>query len=150
MKKKGVILLSMLLLMLAGCNSDDDEITIKDKNILGYWERESDKEWGTGGLVFSSNGEIKLWEYAIRSADDSGPLTYSERFWGYFWFDDEGTIHIQNRTKDSSPYPDESYYAVTSLTSTRLVIRVFGGLAGTPLEEGFDEVFMKMTNMPYK
>ena len=42
MKKKGVLLLSMLLLMLAGCNSDDDEITIKDKNILGYWERESD------------------------------------------------------------------------------------------------------------
>ena len=28
MKKKGVLLLSMLLLMLAGCNSDDDEIAI--------------------------------------------------------------------------------------------------------------------------
>ena len=150
MKKISILCMSMLLLIVAGCSSDDDEIIINDKNILGYWERESDKEWGTGGLVFSSNGEIKLWEYAIRSADDSGPLTYSERHWGYFWFDDEGTIHIQNRTKDSSPYPDESYYAVTSLTSTRLVIRVFGGLAGTPLEEGFDEVFKKMTSMPYK
>jgi len=140
--------LSVVLLMLAGCSSDD--IEIKDKNILGYWELSGTNEWSTGGLVFTSGGEIKAWDYAIHSADDSGPLTYSEIHWGYFWFDDEGTLKIQNRPKDSAPNPDELYYKVTSLTKDRLVIHISGGIAGTSFEEGYDVVYKKMTSMPYK
>ena len=140
--KKYLLWMSALLLILAGC-SNDDEITIKDKNILGYWESTGEKEWGTGGLLFASNGEIKHWTYSVHSADDSGPLTYSEGHWGYFWFDDDGTLNIQNRKKDSDPDPDEMYYKVTTLTKDRLVIRSFGGFAGTPLEEGTDIVYMK-------
>ena len=147
MKKKSLSWISVLLLMLAGCSSD--EITINDRNILGYWELVGENVWGTGGLVFSSNGEIKSWNYGIHSADDSGPRTYSEGPWGYFWFDDDGTLKIQNRKKDSDPNPDEMYYKVMSLTKDRLVIRHFGGIAGTPLEEGYD-IEYKKTDKPNK
>lgn len=147
MKKKSLLWISVLLLMLAGCSSD--EIAIYDRNILGYWELVGENVWGTGGLVFSSNGEIKSWTYGIHSADDSGPRTYSEVPWGYFWFDDDGTLRIQNRPKDSDPNPDEMYYKVMSLTKDRLVIRIFGGFAGTSLEEG-SEVEYKKTDKPNK
>ena len=147
MKKKSLLWISALLLMLAGCSSD--EITINDRNILGYWELVGENVWGTGGLVFSSNGEIKSWNYGIHSADDSGPRTYSEGHWGYFWFDDDGTLKLQNRKKDSAPNPDEMYYKVMSLTKDRLVIRHFGGIAGTPLEEGYD-IEYKKTDKPNK
>ena len=147
MKKKSLLWISVLLLMLAGCSSD--EITINDRNILGYWELVGENVWGTGGLVFSSNGEIKSWNYGIHSADDSGPRTYSEVPWGYFWFDDDGTLKLQNRKKDSAPNPDEMYYKVMSLTKDRLVIRHFGGIAGTPLEEGYD-IEYKKTDKPNK
>lgn len=147
MKKKSLLWISVLLLMLAGCSSD--EIAINDRNILGYWELIGENEWGTGGLVFASNGEIKSWTYGIHSADDSGPRTYSEVPWGYFWFDDDGTLKIQNRKKDSAPNPDEMYYKVMSLTKDRLVIRIFGGFAGTSLEEG-SEVEYKKTDKPNK
>ena len=147
MKKKSLLWISALLLMLAGCSSD--EIAINDRNILGYWELTGENEWGTGGLVFSSNGEIKSWNYGIHSADDSGPRTYSEVPWGYFWFDDDGTLKLQNRKKDSAPNPDEMYYKVMSLTKDRLVIRHFGGFAGTPLEEGYD-IEYKKTDKPNK
>ena len=147
MKKKSLLWISVLLLMLAGCSSD--EIAIYDRNILGYWELIGENEWGTGGLVFASNGEIKSWTYGIHSADDSGPRTYSEGHWGYFWFDDDGTLKLQNRKKDSAPNPDEMYYKVMSLTKDRLVIRIFGGFAGTPLEEGYD-IEYKKTDKPNK
>ena len=144
MKKKSLLWISALLLMLAGCNSSDDDITINDLNILGYWKSEAtyNNPWG---LIFVSNGEIKTWEYSLLA--DTG---YSEGHWGYFWFDDEGTLEIQDRPKDSDPNPDELYYKVMSLTKDRLVIRVFGGFAGTPFEKGEDMVYQKMTSMPYK
>ena len=140
MKKKSLLWISALLLMLAGCSSDDD-ITIKEKNILGYWKSEAtyNDPWG---LMFASNGEIKYWEYSIHTRQ------YSEGQWGYFWFDDDGTLEIQDRPKDSDPNPDELYYKVMSLTKDRLVIRHFGGFAGTPLEKGTDMVFKK-TDKPY-
>lgn len=141
--------MSAFLLMLAGCNSSDDDITINDKNILGYWESTNESIWGTGGLVFTSDGEIKRWEYAIHSDNDLGPRTYSEQHWGYFWFDDDGTLNIQDRPKDSNPNPDELYYKVMSLTKDSLVIRTFGGIAGTPLEKGADVVYKK-TDKPNK
>ena len=149
MKKKSLLWISVLLLILAGCSNSDDEIAINDRNILGYWELVGENVWGTGGLVFSSNGEIKSWNYGIHSADDSGPRTYSELPWGYFWFDDDGTLKLQNRKKDSAPNPDEMYYKVMSLTKDRLVIRIFGGFAGTSLEEG-SEVEYKKTDKPNK
>jgi len=137
--KKSLFWISALLLMLAGCSSNDD-ITIKDKNILGYWESTGTID-GRGGLMFASDGEIKYWEYSSLIGIAG---RYSEGNWGVFWFDDDGTLNIQNRPKDSDPDPDEMYYKVMSLTKDRLVIRSFGGFAGTSLDEGFDATYKKI------
>lgn len=143
MKKNHILWISALLLMLAGCSSSDDEITINDVNILGYWESTATVD-GRGGLLFVPDGEIKDWGYSLVT----GTGQYSESHWGYFWFDEEGTLHIQNRPKDSSPNPDELYLKVMSLTKDRLVIRIYGGFMGTPLEKGSDITFNK-TDKPY-
>ena len=146
MKKKSLLWLSALLLMLAGCSSSDDDITINDKNILGYWESTATID-SRAGLMFTSDGEIKYWEYSPFSNTGNG--VYSEQYWGSFWFDDEGTLEIRNRPKGSDPNPDELYYKVMSLTKDRLVIRHFGGFLGTPLEKGSDVTYMK-TDKPNK
>ena len=143
MKKKSLLWISVFLLMLAGCSNSDDEIAIYDRNILGYWESTGSID-GRCGLLFVSNGEIKYWDSLLYCTRQ-----YSEVPWGYFWFDDDGTLKIQNRKKDSAPNPDEMYYKVMSLTKDRLVIRHFGGFAGTSLEEG-SEVEYKKTDKPNK
>ena len=60
MKKKSLLWISALLLILAGCSSDDDalnnEITINEKNILGYWESTASSK---GGLKFVSVAKSK-------------------------------------------------------------------------------------------
>ena len=142
MKKKSLLWICALLLMLAGCSSDDDEIT-NDKIILGYWESTGTID-GRSGLLFTLDGEIKNWDYSLLL----GTGQYLEQHWGYFWFDNDGTLNIQKRPKDSEPYPDEMYYKVMSLTKDRLVIRHFGGFAGTPLEKGSDVTYNK-TDKPY-
>lgn len=143
MKKKSLLWISVLLLILAGCSNSDDEIAIYDRNILGYWESTGSID-GRCGLLFVSNGEIKYWDSLLYCTRQ-----YSEVPWGYFWFDDDGTLKLQNRKKDSAPNPDEMYYKVMSLTKDRLVIRIFGGFAGTSLEEG-SEVEYKKTDKPNK
>lgn len=133
-----LILMSILLLMLAGCSSDDDNITVNDKNIFGWWESEATID-NRGGLMFlSDDGEIKQWEYSAVTGNGE----YHEWHWGYFWFDDEGTLHLKYGTKE--PNPDEMYYKVTSLTKDRMVIRSYGGFAATPFEEGHDRVYIKV------
>ena len=143
--KQNLLWISALLLILAGCSSDD-EITTNDKIILGYWESTGTID-GRSGLLFTSDGEIKYWDYSLIY----GPTydnRYFEQHWGYFWFDDEGTLEIQDRPKGSNPNPDEMYYKVMSLTKDRLVIRHFGGFAGTPLEKGTDVTYKKI-DKPY-
>ncbi len=147
MKKKSLLWISAFLLMLAGCSSDDD-ITTNDKIILGYWESTGTID-GRSGLLFTSDGEIKYWDYsAIMGHTYVTDKQYFEQHWGYFWFDDDGTLEIQDRPKGSDPNPDEMYYKVMSLTKDRLVIRHFGGFAGTPLEKGSDVVYKKI-DKPY-
>ena len=143
--KQNLLWISALLLILAGCSSDD-EITTNDKIILGYWESTGTID-GRSGLLFTSDGEIKYWDYSLIY----GPTydnRYFEQHWGYFWFDDDGTLEIQDRPKGSDPNPDEMYYKVMSLTKDRLVIRHFGGFAGTPLEKGTDVTYKKI-DKPY-
>jgi len=152
MKQKKLLWLCLLSLLLAGCSSDDDSTTINNKNILGYWEITTTIDVRRG-LLFTAEGEIKSWEISPQiSFDNSQPSDngqYSEVPWGTFWFEDDGTLEIQNRPKNSEPYPDELYYKVISLTKDRLVIRTFGGFFGTPLEEGTDIVYKK-TDKPNK
>ena len=152
MKQKKLLWLCLLSLLLAGCSSDDDSTTINNKNILGYWEITTTIDVRRG-LLFTAEGVIKSWEISPQiSFDNSQPSDngqYSEVPWGTFWFEDDGTLEIQNRPKNSEPYPDELYYKVISLTKDRLVIRTFGGFFGTPLEEGTDIVYKK-TDKPNK
>ena len=140
--------IGVLLLLLAGCSSDDDDIDVNDnKNILGYWECTTENTFRKGGLVFVSDGEVKYWQYSIIDSANKGE--YMEEHWGYFYLDDEGTLEIRFGLKGSAPIPDEMYYKITSLTKDRLVIRSWGGFAGTPFEKGFDTVYKKMSYMPY-
>ena len=147
--KQNLLWISALLLMLAGCSSDDD-ITIKEKNILGYWKSEAtyNDPWG---LMFASNGEIKYWEYSPIIGVTNNEQ-YSEGHWGLWWIEDvvgyekSSAIHIKEGSK--TPNPDELYYQVMSLTKDRLVIRHFGGFAGTPLEKGTDVTYKKI-DKPY-
>lgn len=150
MEKKKVLWVCALLLLLAGCSSDDDNLVINDKIILGYWENET-SVYGREGLLFTSDGEIKYWGFSLTGNNSqlADNEQYSERHWGYFWVDYNGTIHIQNRPKDSNPNTDELYYEVMNVTKDRLVIRAFGGFFGTPLEEGTDVVY-KRTDKPNK
>ena len=144
MKKKSLLWLSALLLMLAGCSSsDDDNLVINDKNILGYWEYTGaiTGDVVSTGLYFQNDGKIIYWSIPVMNG-------YNETDWGYFWFDDDGTLEIQDRPKGSDPNPDEMYYKVMSLTKDRLVIRHFGGFAGTPLEKGTDVTYKKI-DKPY-
>ena len=148
MKKKSLLWLSALLLMLAGCSSSDDDIEIKDNTILGYWEYTNPID-SRGGLLFTSDGEIKHWEYSpIIGVNDN--YQYSEGHWGLWWIEDvigyekSNAIHIKEGNK--TPNPDELYYQVMSLTKDRLVIRHFGGFAGTPFENGTDVTYKKTDN----
>ena len=152
MKQKKLLWLCLLSLLLAGCSSDDDSTTINNKNILGYWEITTTIDVRRG-LLFTAEGEIKSWAISSPISSNSYQLTdneqYSEVPWGVFWFKGDGTLEIQDRPKNSEPYPDELYYKVISLTGDRLVIRTFGGFFGTPLEEGTDMVYKK-TDKPNK
>ena len=144
MKKKKVLWVCALLLFLTGCSSDDDNLVINDKNILGYWEYTGaiTGDVVSTGLYFQNDGKIIYWSIPVMNG-------YNETDWGYFWFDDDGTLQIQNRPKDSNPNPDELYYKIMSVTKDRLVIRTFGGFAGIPLEKGTDVVYKK-TDKPNK
>ena len=141
--KKNLLWLGMLLLVLVGCSSSDDEIGILDQNILGTWQHENaatmDKDYRSG-LIFASNGEIKSWGYGTTF---DGGSAYKEEHFGYFWFDSDGELHIKAQSKE--PIPDELYYKVTRLTSTQLVIRMYGGIMNTPFDKGTDLVYKKVS-----
>ena len=139
MNKRSLLWMYAFLLLLAGCSSDDDSRVAMDQYICGYWERIEDNASGQGGLLFTSDGEIKSWSFN----NDCTSNTYSEEHWGYYWLDDEGQLEIRNLPKNSEPCPDEQYYKVMSLTKDCLVIRAFGGFFGTPLEKGYDVEYKK-------
>ena len=61
--KQNLLWISALLLILAGCSSDD-EITTNDNTILGYWEYINPID-SRGGLLFTSDGEIERFMFII-------------------------------------------------------------------------------------
>ena len=141
MKRKSYLWLSLCLLMLAGCSSEDDSSNY-EQDILGYWEYVGEGAY-PAGLLFLPNGEIKSW--AVFELYDDHSDYKGEYSWGHYWFDDSGKLQIKEGSKE--PNPDELYYTVMSLTKDRLVIRVYGGFAGTPFGEGEDRVYQKKTGL---
>lgn len=150
--KKNLLWMGMLLLVLAGCSNDDDSTNTDEQNLLGYWEAaESDTseiesvEWQPSGLVFEKGGEVKYWGTSFCGTGLDFPII--ESHWGLWWFDDSGRLQIKAGSKE--PNPDELYYTVMSLTKDRMVIRVYGGFAGTPFEKGTDVVYKKVSGSYY-
>ena len=150
MKKKSLLWLSVFLLMLAGCSSDDDEITINDNTILGYWEYTGAITGNviSTGLYFQKDGKIKYWFINPRNE-------YNETDWGLWWIEEYSGLGYEKSNailikegSNKTPNPDELYYNIESLTESRLIIRVFGGIAGTPYENGYDLEYRKLSVNP--
>ena len=150
MKKNRLLWLSVFLLMLAGCSSDDDEIATNNKEILGYWEYTGAITGNviSTGLYFQKDGKIKYWSINPKNE-------YNETDWGIWWIEEvvgyapgKSYAILIKEGSNKTPNPDELYYNIESLTESRLVIRVFGGFAATPYENGYDREYRKLPVNP--
>ena len=137
--KKSLLFIAAFLLILAGCSSDDVDVNNDNQGVLGYWEYEGITTDYGGGYHFKANGKIASWEIGLGHK-------YSENDWG-LWWTENGKIQIKHGSS-KIPDPDEMYYAIVSLTESQMVIRSFGGFAGTPYEKGVDHVFKKLPGKP--
>ena len=121
MKKKRLLWMSMLLLILAGCSSDDE---ITDKDLVGYWKDISDNQTeikdnnSQGGLCFKNDGEIIIWGMNFES--------WYEIHSGKWWVSDEGDIMVDVYEGSMC----HIYTAIERLSKTHLVIRSWGGFVG--------------------
>ena len=145
--------MSMLLLisgMLCACSSDEeDETSMLDEMsmLYGYWEYAGiTYDGGPLGFYFQKDGKIKSWHISINDGE------YSETNWGLYWYEEtvgnEKSMNINIKVGNREPNPDEMYYAIETLTESRLVIRVFGGFKGTPYEDGYNLEYMKLPGKP--
>jgi len=140
MTKQFLLWLSVLLLATAGmgsCSSDDDSEAVE--TICGYWEYSGATIGIRHGFCFQGNGRIKEWNVA-----EGGQ--YNESDWNYSWYEDSGKVRLQYVYED--PMPDMLYYEIVEVSASRLVIRQFGGFAGTPYEKGTDMEFRKLQGKP--
>ena len=148
MKKKSLLWMSVLLLIGGTLCAFRCENIDETDSILGYWQSTQVIDCGTWGYYFQADGTIKRWSIYVNGESSD----YSETDWGIFWY--EHPAEFPNSTgiiikeSDIDPNPDELYYAIESLTESRLVIRVYGGLAGTPYENGTSLEYKKLPGKP--
>ena len=143
MKKKSLLWMSMLLLisgMLCACSSDEEDVETSD--LMGYWKVIADNQTGIkdknsqSGLCFKNDGEIIEWAM--------NPKRWYEIHSGKWWVSDEGEIMVDVYEGVMCPI----YTAIERLSKTHLVIRCWGGIVGTPREEGYDVEYLKLENAP--
>ena len=137
------LLMTMLLILTAGCSSDDDEYIVNpDKYpIFGYWLNTSLAQLETtSGLYFANDGKIKWWQRNINGA-------YTETPWGELTVAEDGSLDIRSYI-DEMASVDALYYKIHELTKERLVIRTWGGIAGTSYEDGLDLEYQKLKSKP--
>ena len=150
MKAKNV-LMGLLLLLATGCSNDDDYII--DPNvypIFGYWEFagadysssripvDESIFIGRQGLLIKANGDVKYWDIVMEQ--------YSESLWGKILTWDNGTLVIQTDLDET--VSDGLYYTIKEVTQDKLIIRIFGGIAGLSYEEGYDYIYKRMNSKP--
>ena len=142
MKEKSLLWISVLLLMsgmLCACSSHEDDET---STLCGYWKVISDNQNeikdnnSQGGLCFKNDGEIIEWSMNSES--------WYEIHRGKWWVSDEGDIMVDVYEGVMCPI----YTAIEKLSKTHLVIRSWGGFAGTSREEGHDVEYLKLENAP--
>ena len=149
MKKKSLLWMSVLLLMsgmLCACSSDEEDetsmSTAETSDLLGYWKVIADNQTGIkdsnsqSGLCFKNDGEIIEWAMNSESR--------YEIHSGKWWVSDEGEIMVDVYEGVMCPI----YTAIEKLSKTHLVIRSWGGFAGTSREEGYDVEYLKLENAP--
>ena len=142
--KTKALLMTLLLILTAGCSSDDEDYIVDpDKYpIFGYWLYTGAQFETSSGLYFANDGKINFWESTL-----SGH--YNEIPWGELEVGIDGTLGIRSYV-DEAASVDALYYTLRELTKERLVIRVWGGVAGTSYEEGWDEEYQKLKSKPTK
>ncbi|MBO4754384.1 MAG: hypothetical protein J5543_07295 [Bacteroidales bacterium] len=140
--KTKALLMTLLLLLTAGCSSDDDNYIVNpDKYpIFGYWLNTGAHFETSTGLYFANDGKIKSWQRNLNGA-------YSETPWGELEVGIDGTLGIRSYAEEAASV-DMQYYALHELTKERLVIRTWGGFAGTSYEEGLDLEYQKLKSKP--
>ncbi|MBR5068618.1 MAG: hypothetical protein IKX25_04395 [Bacteroidales bacterium] len=140
--KTKALLMTLLLLLTAGCSSDDENYIVNpDKYpIFGYWLNTGAHFETSTGLYFANDGKIKSWQRNLNGA-------YSETPWGELEVGIDGTLGIRSYL-DEAASVDALYYKIHELTKERLVIRVWGGFAGTSYEEGLDLEYQKLKSKP--
>ena len=126
-------------------NDDDDPIVIIDpveNPIVGYWEY-TGEDMGSNptGLNVQPDGNILGWTV------DAGKYQEYNYTWGYCWVDEDGELRIKDGGKDDVLY-DGMSYTIMKLTKTTLVIRSYGGFAGTPFEKGQDREYKRLKEKP--
>ena len=125
MKEKSLLWISVLLLMsgmLCACSSHEEDET---STLCGYWK-----------VISDNQNEIK--DNTMNSE------SWYEIHRGKWWVSDEGDIMVDVYEGVMCPI----YTAIEKLSKTHLVIRSWGGFAGTSREEGHDVEYLKLENAP--
>lgn len=137
MKKKSLLWISALLLILAGCSSDE----IGDaSDLVGYWKvigtEQVEDPSSQGGLCFTKNGEIIEWGMNSK--------IWYERHTGKWWVSDEGKLEVDVYEGSMC----RVYTGIEKLSKNNLIIRNWGGFAGTSREKGSDVEYKKLNHAP--
>ena len=130
----GMLVLMAASMLMVSCSSDEDDLR---HHLVGYWEGEYPADFANmrGGYYFSPDGEVIGW---VASGDSR-------------WETPQGRWSISGDRVEMEPndvHPDQMYSSVVSVSEKRLVVRVFGGLAGIPYEKGTDYIYHKLKKAP--
>lgn len=89
MKRNSLIWISTLLLMLAGCSSDDDNIVVNHKLIVGEWEANHLSK----NPFYADTGD--MWKFTF-NADGTGTCPFGTGTFRYEIEGDHITLHLTN------------------------------------------------------
>ena len=117
---------------------EQKEFTIRmhqDYAFLGNWQDGDIINGRTYGKKILEDGKIREWVIT-----ETGE--YIENDWGFWKIDEYGEVVLKMGSKD--PMPDELYYQVISVTNKEMEVREWGGIFGTPFEEGYDRLYIRI------
>lgn len=117
---------------------EQKEFTIRmhqDYAFLGNWQDGDIINGRTYGKKILEDGTIREWVIT-----ETGE--YIENDWGFWKIDEYGEVVLKMGSKD--PMPDELYYQVISVTDKEMEVREWGGIFGTPFENGYDRLYIRI------